>query len=63
MVISFVPDSAPCLSGKAGVAIMEGKKAMKVRKKRIPERAGCVNIVEFVRTRLKIFFDRNSFGY
>lgn len=36
-VISFVPVSALCLCGKAGVAIMGGKKAMKMIKMRIPE--------------------------
>lgn len=56
VVIPFVPDSLTWLSGKAGVAIMDGKKAMKVRRMRIPEIAGRVYIAEILRTGLKFFF-------
>lgn len=53
VIISFVPDSAPCLPGKAGVAIMDGKKAMKMKRMRMPEREGWIYIIEFIRTGLK----------
>lgn len=44
VVIPFVPDSVTWLSVKAGVAIMDGKKAMKMRRMRIPKLAGWVYI-------------------
>lgn len=55
VVIPFVPDSATWLSGKAGVAIMNGKKAMKVRRMPIPEIAGWVYIAKILRTGLEFF--------
>lgn len=55
VVIPFVPDSVTWLSGKAGVAIMDGKKVMKVRMMRMPETAGWVYIAEILRTGLEFF--------
>lgn len=53
VIISFVPDCAPGPPGKAGVAIMDGRKAMKVRRMRIPERAGWIYIVELLKFSFK----------
>lgn len=55
VVIPFVPDSATWLSGKAGVAIVDGKKAKKVMRMRIPEMAGWIYIVEILRRELEFF--------
>lgn len=55
VVIPFAPDSAAWLPGKAGVAIMDGKKAMKVRRMPIPEIAGWVYIAGILRTGLEFF--------
>lgn len=55
-VIPFVPDSVTLLSVKAGVAIMDGKKAMKMRRMRIPKLAGWVYIAEIFKNWARIFF-------
>lgn len=55
VVIPVVSESVTWLSGKAGVAIIDGKKAMKVRRMRIPEIAGWVYIAEILKTGLEFF--------
>lgn len=56
VVISFVPGSASCLSGKVGVAIMDGKKAMKMRRMSIPGIEGWIIYCGICKNGTRIFF-------